>query len=273
MSFLINHQIANGIDFLVPCGTTGESSTLSHEEHLDVIAYTVIVNDGRVPILAGTGSNSTGESVHLTKMAKKLGADGVLVVSPYYTKPMEAGFLDYYRKIAAVGLPVILYDIPGRTAKRVPTAVIVKLAKEGSIAGIKWASGDELQLKEIVKKVPADFSVLSGDDKNTLTLMKAGGDGVISVVSHIIPREMSLFVKAMQEKKWKMAEQFQQQYLPLMEGMFIETNPMPVKTAMSLLYPEYFSPIFGSPMAPMEKHNVEKLKKVLTDNPPYFCLI
>lgn len=262
---LIEKQIKAGVSFLVPCGTTGESPTLFLAEHVKVIANTVKSVNGRVPVIAGTGSNSTAEAVHLAKKAKRAGADGILVVSPYYNKPMPAGFRDYYRQVAAVGLPVILYDIPGRTAKGVPTDVILELAREGSIAGIKWASGDVNQLMEIIINKPENFSVLSGDDNLAYLLMMLGGDGVISVVSNLVPAEMTEYITMALAGNMSEAREKHYTLLPLMRAMFLETNPIPVKTALALCFPNFFHPILRSPMSLMEPGNQKKLEGVLEE--------
>jgi 4-hydroxy-tetrahydrodipicolinate synthase len=262
---LVVAQVNNSVDFLVPCGTTGESPTLNFDEHKKIIAVVVAAAkraNGGAKILAGTGANSTAEAVDLTKEAKKVGADGVLVVSPYYNKPMPAGFLDYYRQIAKVGLPVVLYDIPGRTAKGVPTDIILQLAKEGSIVGLKWASGDINQLMDVIKHAPDNFTVLSGDDNLTFPLMALGGDGVISVLSNLMPARLSAFVKMALNGEWEAAREEHYRLLDLMRAMFIETNPIPVKTAMTLvgMLP---TAAFRSPMSEMATANLDKLKAVL----------
>lgn len=263
LKLLIDFLIKGGVDFLVPCGTTGESPTLDYNEHVVIIKMTVNETKGRIPVLAGTGANCTGEAVALTEAAKHAGADGALVVSPYYNKPMSAGFLDYYRQIAEVGLPVILYDIPGRTAKGVPTDVILKLAHEGAIKGIKWASGDFNQLMQIIHNTPVEFSVLSGDDSFTLPLMALGGHGVISVVGNIIPKDMSKFISALRQGDIKFGKEEHYRLLKLMQAMFLETNPIPVKTALSFMYPKVFAEEFRSPMTQMEQSPRNMLIDVL----------
>lgn len=265
---LVVSQINKGVDFLVPCGTTGESPTLNFDEHKKIMAVVVTAAkraNGGAKILAGIGANSTEEAVDLTKEAKKIGADGVLVVSPYYNKPMPAGFLDYYRQIAKVGLPVVLYDIPGRTAKGVPTDVILQLAKEGSIVGLKWASGDINQLMDVIKHSPDNFTVLSGDDNLTFPLMALGGDGVISVLSNLIPERMRAFVAMMRNEEWDAAKEEHYWLLDLMRAMFIETNPIPVKTVMALTGMLPLA-VFRSPMSEIAPANLEKLKAVLKNN-------
>lgn len=268
---LVIRQTNKGADFLVPCGTTGESPTLTHREHQLLIMITVKAGkraNEDITILAGTGSNSTKEAVELTEAAKIAGADGALVISPYYNKPTPDGFRDYYRQIAKVGLPVVLYDIPGRTAKGVPTDVILELAHEGAICGIKWASGDIEQLKTIINNCPNDFSVLSGDDNRTLELMELGGDGVVSVLSNLMPAFMNGFVVDMRNGMWKEAEKTNNLIMDLMKAMFIETNPIPVKTALALrgVLPGAY---FRSPMVPMESGNLEEFKNILAAHDEY----
>lgn len=260
---LIDDQIEGGVDFLVPCGTTGESPTLTAAEHVEVIRFCVETVQGRVPVLAGTGSNSTAEAVRYTEEAKEAGANGVLVVSPYYNKPMAAGYLDYYRQVAQVGLPVVLYDIPGRTAKGVPTDVIIQLAREGSICGIKWASGNLEQLEAIIANRPDGFTVLSGDDNRTVELMKLGGNGVISVVSHLIPSQLKELINDALAGRWERADSLNAHLLPLMKAMFIETNPQPVKTAAAMMHPRIFGEYFRSPMMPMEDGTRAELEGML----------
>lgn len=268
LRWLVDMQIKGGVDFLVPCGTTGESPTLSHEEHMRVGECVVREAGGRVPVLAGTGSNSTSEAVFLTESAKSFGASGVLVVSPYYNKPTPRGFVDYFAQIAQVGLPVILYDIPGRTAKGVPTDIMIELAREGLISGIKWASGDFNQLMDVLSAFPKEASVLSGDDNLTFPLMGLGGHGVISVLSNLIPGQMSQFVCSMRQgRDWEKARKTHFGLLPLMRSMFIETNPIPVKTALALVYPHVFSgPNLRSPMFEMEKSHAADLEEILKEN-------
>ncbi|MBL7058656.1 4-hydroxy-tetrahydrodipicolinate synthase [Patescibacteria group bacterium] len=264
LEWLVEEQIKAGINFLVPAGTTGEAPCLNPSEQIDVIKCVVKTTNGRVPILAGTGSNSTREAVELTIRAKDVGANGALVVSPYYNKPMLAGMRHYFESVASVGLPIILYDIPGRTAKGVPTQLIIDLANDGIIAGIKWASGDLIQLEEILKNTPSTFTVLSGDDGKTLDLLKMCGHGVISVVSHIIPRTIIKMVNAIigVTPNKDLAQKIHTEISPLIEVMFIETNPVPVKTAMAFLHSN-IKPIFRSPMCPLEPKSIEKLKQVL----------
>lgn len=266
-NFLLSRQIET-VDFLVPCGTTGESPTLSHQEHIDVIRHTVEEAAGRVLVVAGTGSNSTKEAAALTEGAKGAGADGALVVSPYYNKPTVNGLRHYYKSVAEVGLPVILYDIPGRTARGVPTELIIELANDGVIAGVKWASGDQDQLMALISETPSDFSVLSGDDAFTYGLMAQGGDGAISVLSNILPADLYSMVTDCSYGNWDHAVRRHYKYLPLMRAMFLETNPIPIKTAFHLVYSDAHGgiapePYFRSPMIGMENENLKTLKEIL----------
>lgn len=268
LEFLVNFQIANNVNFLVPCGTTGESPTLSSQEHVDVVRAVVEYADGRVPVLAGTGSNSTREAVYFTEEADEAGADGALVVSPYYNKPTPKGFWGYYEQVAEVGLPVVLYDIPGRTAQGVPTDVILDLAHEGIIAGVKWASGDRSQLMDMVKGTPDDFSVVSGNDDSTLELMVLGGDGVISVASNIVPIFVNALVQGCSRGDFVKSRRIHYDLLPLFRALFLETNPIPVKTAFHLLHGRGGgvvdeTPRFRSPMCKMDKENLKALQSVL----------
>lgn len=266
LDWLIHEQIDSGVDLLVPCGTTGESPTLSENEQIKVIEFVVKNAGNDLLILAGTGSNNTKQAVKLTQRAYDAGADGALVVSPYYNKPQPEGLLDYYSNIREVGLPIILYDVPSRTSRGVPTELIIKLAHMGVISGIKWASTDLNQLMDIIKENLPYFSVLSGDDNFTFSSMALGGDGAISVISNIIPRTMSTFFRSIRLQEWDDAREYNYQMLRLMRAMFIETNPIPVKTALSLMHPEIFGekPNFRSPMSEMEPDNLEKLKNILS---------
>ncbi|MDD5489463.1 MAG: 4-hydroxy-tetrahydrodipicolinate synthase [Candidatus Moranbacteria bacterium] len=264
--WLIERQIEGGVAGIVPCGTTGESPTLSHEEHGKVIQMAAKYVGGRVPVIAGTGSNYTAEAEVLTLVAKNVGADAALVVEPYYNKPTEAGLFDYYRRVAKVGLPVILYTIPGRCGGKGATLkVILQLMREGSIAGIKWAREDWEMLRAIKSEAPDNFSILSGDDNQTVRIIKMGGHGVISVLSNLRPRAMAAMVYEALSGNTKEAELMEAQLASLMKAMFIETNPIPVKEALALCYPSVFKAIFRSPMVPMADENRMALKKVLAD--------
>ena len=262
LAILVEEQ--GGVDFIVPCGTTGESSTLTHAEHGGVIEFVVIRAAGRIPVLAGTGSNSTQEAVALTQAAKQVGADGALVVSPYYNKPSQAGILDYYRQVAKAGLPIILYDIPGRCGGQGVTAeTILTLAKEGAIIGLKWASGNWEQLQDVLANGSKEFIVLAGDDNLTYPAMCLGAMGVISVLANLRPKDMVALTCAMNTGHHDHGRKLHYKMRPLMQAMFIETNPVPVKTAMAMIYPEVFQEIFRSPLVPMEGTNRTRLKHLL----------
>jgi 4-hydroxy-tetrahydrodipicolinate synthase len=231
---LIKRQIDAGIDFLVPCGTTGESPTLTHEEHLRVVEITVELAKGRVPVLAGAGGYNTAEVIALARELAALGADGILSVTPYYNKPTQEGLFQHYRAIAeAVTLPIILYSVQGRTGVNVEPSTVKRLAEIENIVGIKEASGNVSQMAAILNAVPDDFIVLSGDDAITLPVISLGGRGVISVVSNEIPAEMSQLTRLALNGDFPGARMIQRRYHPLMEINFVESNPIPVKAAMA----------------------------------------
>ena len=261
---LVDLQLIGGVDFLVPCGTTGESPTLDHGEHDHVIRRVVEKVGGAVPVLAGTGSNSTKEAVRLTRAAKKFGADGALVVAPYYNKPEQEGFIRHYRKVAEVGLPIVLYDIPGRCGGQgVSAETIIKLAQEGTICGLKWASGNLDQLQKVLDAELKDFAILSGDDNRTVEIMEKGAHGVISVLSNIVPVLVVSMVCDMINGFPKQAREQHNRLLSLMEAMFIETNPIPVKTALAMMHPDVFKAVFRLPLCEMGQANEKKLREVL----------
>lgn len=261
---LVEILITGGIDFIVPCGTTGESPTLSHQEHIDVIIRVVNAVNERIPVLAGTGSNSFSETLEMTQAAQDCGVDGAMAVVPYYNKPTVSGITMHYEKLAnAVDLPIVLYDIPGRTGIKVSAETIIRLANSRIINGLKWASGDLHQLEDVLSGCPDDFDVLSGNDDQTLDCMIRGGHGVISVIGNIIPNDFCTFIRLMENEFWTNARNTHMRLRPLMRAMFLETNPIPVKTALSLLRPEKFLPSFRLPMCGMEIENRTKLLKCL----------
>lgn len=233
---IIEDQIASGIDGLVPCGTTGESPTLSHEEHDRVIELTIEYAAGRVPVIAGTGSNSTAEAIRLSKHAQEAGADALLLVNPYYNKPTQKGLFLHFQAIAeAVDIPCIVYNIKGRSAINVETPTLVEIMNaESNVLGVKEASGDLNQMKDVIAKRRDDFSVLSGDDNMTLNLIEAGGDGVVSVASNLIPKRMVDFIHNALDGNIAAARKEEEALMPLFKAMFLETNPIPVKTAMAM---------------------------------------
>ncbi len=233
---IIEDQIQNGIDGLVPCGTTGESPTLSHQEHDRVIELTVKYTNGRVPVIAGTGSNATSEAIRLTKHAQDAGVDATLQVNPYYNKPTQKGLYLHFKAVAdAVNIPVIVYNIKGRTGINVETPTLVRLMNDcENIQGVKEASGNLDQMKDVIQNRSDGFSVLSGDDNMTLSLLRAGGDGVVSVASNLIPRQMVDFVHAALDGDLDKAQGKEDRLMEFFKSLFLETNPIPIKTAMAM---------------------------------------
>jgi len=262
---LINHQIDNGISAIVPCGTTGESATLSHEEHKRVIKLAIEEVKGRVPVLAGTGSNSTAEAVALTRHAKEAGADGALMISPYYNKPTQEGIYRHFKAVAeaVAPMPIIVYNIPGRTSSNMLPETTARLARIDNIVGIKEATGDLSQMARTIELCGPDFDVVSGDDGLILPLLAIGGKGVISVACHLVPKQMVEMYNSFTAGDLDQARKIFFSLLPLFRAMFIETNPIPVKTALSLM--GLIKPEFRLPLCPMSPENEAKLKKVLTD--------
>ena len=232
---IIEHQVEAGIDGLVPCGTTGESPTLSHDEHDRVIAQTIRFAAGRIPVIAGTGSNSTTEAIRLSQHAEDAGANALLLVSPYYNKPTQKGLYLHFRAIAeSVKIPCILYNIKGRTGVNLETETLIRLAEDcPNIVAVKEASGSLRQMEDVIKASDDDFMVLSGDDNLALDLIKLGGDGVISVASNLFPREMARMIHSALAGNWDEAEQLGSWFAPFFSLCFVETNPIPIKTAMA----------------------------------------
>jgi len=232
---LVREQIDAGIDGLVPCGSTGESATLTHAEHETVIALTIEEAAGRVKVIAGTGSNNTAEAVELTAYAARAGADGALLIAPYYNKPTQEGLFQHYRTIAdAVDLPILLYNIPGRSAVNMAAETIARLAAHANIVGVKEASGSLDHAMDILALCGDDFRVISGDDSLTLPLMSVGAVGVISVSSNLVPESMCDLVSAAANGDFAAARSVQNRLLPLMRALFVQTNPVPVKTALAM---------------------------------------
>jgi 4-hydroxy-tetrahydrodipicolinate synthase len=259
---IIEFHIKNGTSALVPCGTTGESATLSYEEHDRVIELTVEGAKGRIPVIAGTGANSTEEAIMLTKHARNCGADASLQVSPYYNRPTQKGLYLHFKAIAeAVDIPIILYNIASRTGVNIEPETFTKLAEIKNIAGVKEASGSLEQMARIKNVTPKDFLLISGDDALTLPVMAIGGVGIISVVANIIPRDVSDMCAAFDKGDIKKAQELHYKMLPLIKAMFMETNPIPVKTAMGLM--KMIAPGLRLPMCEMEPANQEKLVKEL----------
>lgn len=259
---LIKRQIEAGINFLVPCGTTGESPTLTHEEHLRVVAIAVELAKGKAPVLAGAGGYNTAEVIALARELAALGADGILSVTPYYNKPTQEGLYQHYRAIAeAVSLPIILYSVQGRTGVNIEPATVKRLAGIENIAGIKEASGNVSQMAAILNAVPDDFIVLSGDDAITLPLIALGGRGVISVVSNEIPAEMSRLTRLALDGDYQGAREIHRRYHPLMEINFVESNPIPVKAALAEM--GLLAPVWRLPLVPPKAENQARIRAVL----------
>jgi 4-hydroxy-tetrahydrodipicolinate synthase len=259
---LIDRQIDAGIDFVVPCGTTGESPTLTHEEHLRVVEIVVELAKGKVPILAGAGGYNTAEVIAMARELAGLGADGILSVTPYYNKPTQEGLFQHYRAIAgAVPLPIILYSVQGRTGVNIEPATVKRLAQIENIVGIKEASGNVSQMAAILNAVPEDFIVLSGDDAITLPIISLGGRGVISVVSNEIPAEMSQLTRAALQGDFQAAREIHRRYHPLMEVNFVESNPIPVKAAMAEM--ELLEPVWRLPLVAPKAENQARIRAVL----------
>ncbi|MDN7023522.1 4-hydroxy-tetrahydrodipicolinate synthase [Methanoculleus sp. FWC-SCC1] len=231
----ITFLLQNGIHGIVPCGSTGESATLSFEEHERVISETVDVVNGKVPVLAGTGSNNTEEAFRLTRSAKDAGADGVLVISPYYNKPNHSGLIKHFTRLADLDIPVILYNVPGRTGQNLQPDLVAELAEHPGIAGIKEASGDIVQVSQIIEETrDEEFVVLSGDDAMTLPILALGGDGVISVAANVEPQRMVHLHEFFMAGDLERSQEVHYELSPLFRAMFIDTNPIPVKKAVGL---------------------------------------
>ena len=261
---LIEFHIKNGTDVIVPCGTTGESATLSHEEQHRVVELTIKTVNKRVPVIAGAGSNSTDESLELTKFAKKAGADGVLLITPYYNKPTQEGLFRHFKKIAdSVDIPIILYNVPGRTGVNMLPATVARLREVKNIVGLKEATGDMKQVSEIIRLCGRDFDVISGDDFTTLPLLCLGGVGGISVTANVAPADCAGMVDAFFAGKMQEALTFHYKLEPLHNAMFIETNPIPAKTSLALM--GKIAEEFRLPLCPMADANKEKLRKALKD--------
>ncbi len=233
---LIEFQIENGTHGIVPCGTTGESATLSHEEHHRVVELTIKTVNGRVPVLAGTGSNSTAETIDLTRHAKEAGADGALVITPYYNKPSQEGLYQHFKTVAeAVDMPMILYNVPSRTSIDMAAATVARCARIDNIVGIKEATADMNRACDVISQCPDDFAVMSGDDFTSMALVMLGGAGVISVTSNVHPKGMSELMNAALAADVAAARKIQYKLFPLMKSMFFDTNPVPAKKALELM--------------------------------------
>jgi len=259
---LIRRQIAGGINFLVPCGTTGESPTLSHEEHLRVVAITIEEARSKVPVLGGAGGYDTRKVIEMAREIERMGADGILSVTPYYNKPTQEGLYHHYKAIAsAISLPIILYNVPPRTNVNIEPATLRRLSEIENIIGVKEASGNIAQMTQVIQQVPEDFIVLSGDDALTLPLVAMGGRGLISVTSNEIPTEMTRLVQLCLDGEFKTARALLRKLLPLIEVNFIETNPTPVKAGMAEM--GLLEPVWRLPLVPPRTESVAKIRSAL----------
>src|SRR5579859_242218 len=263
---LVAWQVESGIDFLVPCGTTGETPTLSHDEWLRVIDVTIEVTAGRVPVMAGATSNSTREAVEKAKEVAALpGVDAILTASPYYNKPTQEGQYRHFKAIAeAVGdKPIILYNVPGRTAANIEPATLARLAEIPNIAGVKEASGNMTQIAEAINAVPETFLIFSGDDAVTLPVIALGGVGIVSVASNEIPGEMAAMTRAALDNDWAKARSIHRKFLPLMQANFIESSPLPVKAVLAMM--GKIEEVYRLPLLPMRRDTRSRLQKVATE--------
>jgi 4-hydroxy-tetrahydrodipicolinate synthase len=261
---LVDFQIERGIDGLVPVGTTGESPTLSPEETEQVIRIVVEQAGGRVPVIAGTGSNCTDKAIHMTEKAKEIGATASLQVAPYYNKPTGEGFFRHFTAIAdAVDLPMVVYNIPGRSGKNIENPIMLRLAKHKNIVAVKEASGSIPQMMDLIAKKPQNFNVLSGDDNLTYPLMALGGTGVISVASNIVPDRMKALTRAALNGEWDKARKAHYDLLPLFKGIFLETNPIPIKAAMAMK--GFVEEVYRLPMCPMSEEHKKALTAILKE--------
>jgi 4-hydroxy-tetrahydrodipicolinate synthase len=260
---LLRRQIESGIDFLVPCGTTGESPTLTRAEHVRIVAITVEEAKGKVPVLAGAGGYNTAEVIALGNELRRVGVDGLLSVNPYYNRPTQEGLYQHFKAIASgVSLPIVLYNIPGRTGVNVETSTLRRLADVDNIVGVKEASGNISQMAAVAHAMPEEFDILCGDDAITIPLIALGGRGIVSVVANEIPAEMARLTHLALEGDFEGARAMQRAWMPLMEMNFIESNPIPVKTAMSIM--GLLEPVWRLPMTPPAKETRARVEKVLS---------
>jgi 4-hydroxy-tetrahydrodipicolinate synthase len=262
---LIEWHISSGTHGVVPCGTTGESATLSHEEHTQVVKFVVKQVKKRVPVVAGTGSNSTTEAIRLTREAQEVGANGALMISPYYNRPTQEGIYQHYKAVAQAvpGFPIVFYNIPGRTGSNIEPSTMARMAEIDNIVGVKEAAGSIDQVLNIVAACGDKLAILSGEDSLTFSMMSLGGKGVISTAANVAPKEMAELANLCFNKQWEKAAQLQVKLLPLIRVLFIETNPGPAKTALAMM--GKCEPDLRLPMVAMSEGNAAKLKDVLKD--------
>jgi 4-hydroxy-tetrahydrodipicolinate synthase len=261
---LVDFHLQNGTNGIVPCGTTGESATLSHAEHDEVIRTVIKAVNKRVPVIAGTGSNSTDEAVRLTKEAERSGADGALMISPYYNRPTQEGIYQHYKKVASeVGIPLIVYNIPGRTGSKIEPETLARLSEIKNVAGVKEATGSVDQAIDVIRLCGDRLAVYSGEDSLIYSIMALGGKGVISTVANVAPKQTAQLTEACLAGKWDDARELQFQLIPLIRSLFIETNPIPVKTALALM--GKCTGELRLPMTAMAEGNIPKLKTALSN--------
>ena len=261
---LVEFHIKNGSNGIVPCGTTGESATLDHKEHREVVERVIKAVNKRVPVIAGTGSNSTVEAVELTKGAERAGADGALMISPYYNRPTQEGIYQHYKKVAeSVGIPIIVYNIPGRTGSKIEPETLARLSEIENVAGVKEATGSVDQAIDVIRLCGENLAVYSGEDSLTFSLMALGGKGVISTVANIAPKEMSQLTDACLQGNWESGRKLQLKLIPLIRSVFLETNPIPIKTALSLM--GKCTSELRLPLTPMSEGNLKKLQQQMAE--------
>lgn len=259
---LVEAQIQAGVSALVPCGSTGEAATLSHAEHAEVVRLVVRLANKRVPVIAGTGSNSTAEAIALTQAAKEAGADAALLIAPYYNKPTQEGIYRHYRAVAeAVHLPMIVYNIPGRTACKIEPITIARLCELQEVVGLKDSTGSLDEIQEVIRLCGERLVVLSGDDSLTLPILAVGGRGVISVASNLLPERVVAMVRAALSEDWKAARRIHFELLPLYRALFLETNPIPIKAALAMT--GWCEDELRLPLVPMSAHFREQLRSTL----------
>jgi len=261
---LVAFHLESGTHGIVPCGTTGESATLSHQEHDEVIKAVIKAVNKKVPVIAGTGSNSTAEAVRLTREAEKAGADGALMISPYYNRPTQEGIYQHYKKVAAeVGIPIIIYNIPGRTGSKIEPETLARLAEIKNIAGVKEATGSVDQAIDVIRLCGDRLAVFSGEDSLIFSLMALGGKGVISTVANVAPKETAQLAEACLKGNWEKGRDWQFKLMPLIRAVFIETNPIPIKTALSLM--GKCTGELRLPLTPIGEGNLGKLRQAMAD--------
>ncbi|HWP58200.1 MAG TPA: 4-hydroxy-tetrahydrodipicolinate synthase [Candidatus Acidoferrales bacterium] len=261
---LVEFHVESGTSGIVACGTTGESATLTHSEHIEVIKAVIKAARKRLPVIAGTGSNSTAEAVYLTEEAEKAGADGALLISPYYNRPTQEGIYQHYKKVAeAASIPLIVYNIPARTGSKIEPQTLARLAEIENIAGVKEATGSVDQAIDVMRLSGGKMAVYSGEDSLTFSLMALGGKGVISTVANIAPRAMADLTQACLRGEWEKGRELQFKLMPLIRSLFIETNPIPVKTALSLM--GKCTPELRLPLTPMSEGALKVLKGAMAD--------